>query len=79
MSNDFFFCRLIDENLFIFFSKSKAAAKSGGEKYQWQMMRNLGIENDAEIRQFVDPQHWLTYFPQRARQDLEMMGLKVSI
>lgn len=42
-------------------------------------MHSLGIEDDAEIRQFVDPQYWLTYFPPLAKQDLEMMGLKVSI
>ena len=42
-------------------------------------MYSLGIEDDAEIRRFVDPQYWLSYFPPHAKHDLEMMGLKVSI
>ncbi|CAF2869864.1 unnamed protein product [Rotaria sp. Silwood2] len=67
-------------------SKSKKAyfflqysvAKSGGEKYQWQIMRSLGIEDDDEIRRFADPQYWISYFPPHVKQDLEMMGLKVD-
>ncbi|CAF4510139.1 unnamed protein product, partial [Rotaria magnacalcarata] len=34
--------------------KGKATAKSGGEKYQWQIMRSLGIDDDDEIRRFAD-------------------------
>ncbi|CAF4589633.1 unnamed protein product [Rotaria sp. Silwood1] len=58
--------------------KSKAAAKSGGEKYQWQIMRSLGIEDDDEIRRFADPMYWISYFPSHVKRDLEMMGLKVD-
>ena len=52
-------------------------AKTGGEKYQWQIMRSLGIE-DEEIRRFADPHYWIEYFPVNVKRDLEMMGLKVS-
>lgn len=41
-------------------------------------MRSVGIEDDAEIRKFADPQYWLTYFPPQVKRDLENMGLKVS-
>ncbi|CAF3565723.1 unnamed protein product [Rotaria socialis] len=58
--------------------KGKATAKSGGEKYQWQIMRSLGIDDDDEIRRFADPQYWISYFPPRGKRDLEMMGLKVD-
>lgn len=57
--------------------KSKAAAKSGGLKYQWQIMKALGLE-DQEIRQFADPMHWLQYFPPLTKHDLRNMGLKVD-
>jgi leucyl-tRNA synthetase len=60
-----------------FVVQSKAVAKSGGEKYQWQIMRSLGIE-DEEIRRFADPQYWIEYFPMHVKRDLEMMGLKVN-
>lgn len=52
-------------------------AKTGGEKYQWQIMRSLGIE-DEEIRRFANPHYWIEYFPVNVKRDLEMMGLKVS-
>ncbi|KAK2170434.1 hypothetical protein LSH36_3g30089 [Paralvinella palmiformis] len=57
--------------------KSKAAAKSGGLKYQWQIMQSLGLD-DAEIAEFADPQHWLQYFPPHCVEDLKLMGLKVD-
>ncbi|CAF1100302.1 unnamed protein product [Rotaria sordida] len=58
--------------------KSKAIAKTGSEKYQWEIMRSIGIESDDEIKKFTDPQYWLTYFPPHVEQDLQMMGLKVD-
>jgi len=42
-------------------------------------MRSLGIGSDDEIRKFVNPQHWLEYFPPLVREDLQMMGLKVFV
>ncbi len=32
--------------------KSKVAAKTGGAKYQWEIMRSIGLE-DEEIRKYV--------------------------
>ena len=60
----------------IFSPQSKAAAKTGGLKYQWQIMKALGLP-DEEIKNFADPTHWLGYFPPWCKKDLQSMGLKV--
>ena len=57
--------------------KSKAVAKAGTAKYQWQIMHSLGLK-DEEIKLFADPQHWLDYFPPQAIQDLKSIGMHVS-
>ncbi|KAL6960297.1 leucine--tRNA ligase [Sarracenia purpurea var. burkii] len=54
--------------------KSKAAAKSGGDKYQWEIMKSYGL-SDEEISKFKDPYFWLTYFPPLAVEDLKAFGL----
>ncbi|KAJ6847575.1 leucine--tRNA ligase, cytoplasmic [Iris pallida] len=54
--------------------RSKAAAKSGGDKYQWEIMRSFGL-SDSEIADFRDPYHWLSYFPPLAKEDLKAFGL----
>ncbi|VDK20296.1 unnamed protein product, partial [Anisakis simplex] len=58
--------------------KSKAVAKSGGAKYQWQIMQSLGL-SDAEIAQFADAHHWLGYFPPHCIADLKRMGARFQI
>lgn len=57
--------------------KSKVKAKTGGLKYQWQIMSAMGFTDD-EIKPFCDPMHWLTYFPPKAKNDLIRMGVKVD-
>lgn len=57
--------------------KSKAVAKSGGMKYQWQIMESMGIPEE-EIPNFTDPNYWLEYFPLWCVRDLQRLGLKVS-
>ncbi|CAN6343368.1 unnamed protein product [Urochloa humidicola] len=54
--------------------KSKAAAKSGTHKYQWEIMKSFGLE-DEEIAKFQDPFHWLTHFPPLAKEVLKKFGL----
>jgi leucyl-tRNA synthetase len=54
--------------------KSKAAAKTGMQKFQWEIMRGFGL-SDEEIAKFQDPYHWLTYFPPLAKKDLKAFGL----
>ncbi|XP_059177006.1 leucine--tRNA ligase, cytoplasmic-like [Physella acuta] len=57
--------------------KSKVAAKTGGLKYQWQIMSAMGMTDD-EIKNFADPMYWLKYFPPRWITDLKRMGVKVD-
>jgi leucyl-tRNA synthetase len=47
--------------------KSKAAAKFGAHKYQWEIMKSFGLE-DEEIAKFQDPRHWLAHFPPLAKE-----------
>nr|CAD1838899.1 unnamed protein product [Ananas comosus var. bracteatus] len=54
--------------------RSKAAAKSSGDKSQWEIMRSFGLP-DEEIAKFQEPYHWLTYFPPLAKEDLKAFGL----
>lgn len=58
------------------FRQSKAVAKTGTAKYQWQIMQSLGLK-DEEIKEFSDPAHWLEYFPPLAIQDLKQIGVHV--
>lgn len=74
--------------------KSKAQAKSGGAKFQWQIMRdNIRLSDeetqglseeeiiarvDKEIAKFVDPVHWFHHFPREAMQDLDSFGLGID-
>ncbi|KAK1788006.1 hypothetical protein P4O66_016482, partial [Electrophorus voltai] len=57
--------------------KSKAAAKAGGSKFQWDIMKSLGLR-DEEIVKFAHAEHWLDYFPPIAVKDLKSMGVKVD-
>lgn len=40
-------------------------------------MESLGLSS-GEIAKFVDPNHWLKYFPQHCINDLKKMGVKVN-
>uniref|UniRef100_A0A8C5YG21 leucine--tRNA ligase n=1 Tax=Microcebus murinus TaxID=30608 RepID=A0A8C5YG21_MICMU len=53
----------------------KATAKAGSSKYQWSIMKSLGL-SEEEIVKFSEAEHWLDYFPPLAIQDLKRMGLK---
>jgi leucyl-tRNA synthetase len=57
--------------------KSKAVAKAGTAKYQWQIMYSLGM-NDEEIKKFADADYWLDYFPPLAVQDLDRLGVHID-
>ncbi|XP_056450421.1 leucine--tRNA ligase, cytoplasmic [Gadus chalcogrammus] len=57
--------------------KSKAAAKTGTAKFQWDIMSSLGL-TDSEIVKFANAEHWLEYFPPLAIKDLKQMGVKVD-
>lgn len=55
--------------------KSKATAKAGSV-FQWNILASMGVPAD-EIPRFRDSNHWLTYFPPLAVEDLTYMGAKV--
>lgn len=57
--------------------KGKAAAKTVKAKYQFQIMRALGIPL-AEISQFADANYWLEYFPPLCKRDLTNLGCRVD-
>ena len=43
-------------------------------KYQWQIMRSLGLQDD-EIKNFADVNYWLQYFPPKTEADLRVRNL----
>ncbi|RFU28221.1 hypothetical protein B7463_g8103, partial [Scytalidium lignicola] len=57
--------------------KGKAAAKVVAMKYQFQIMRALGIPTE-DIHKFADPQHWLKFFPPICTQDLTDFGARID-
>ncbi|XP_045480159.1 leucine--tRNA ligase, cytoplasmic isoform X1 [Harmonia axyridis] len=57
--------------------KSKAVAKAGSSKFQWNIMKSLGLK-DEEIVKFSDADYWIQYFPPLAVQDLNRIGLYVD-
>ncbi|KAJ7584921.1 hypothetical protein C8J56DRAFT_829117 [Mycena floridula] len=57
--------------------KGKIQAKSTGLTYQFQIMESIGVPR-AEIKQFADPLHWLTYFPPIAISDNNSFGSRID-
>ncbi|KAJ8867849.1 hypothetical protein PR048_031654 [Dryococelus australis] len=57
--------------------KSKAVAKAGSSKYQWEIMQNLGL-SDEEIKKFASTDYWVEYFPPLAVKDLRRFGIHVD-
>ncbi|KAI9190829.1 uncharacterized protein BJ171DRAFT_539063 [Polychytrium aggregatum] len=55
----------------------KVNSKSTGLKYQFQIMRSMGVPNE-EIHKFADPKHWLYYFPPHAISDLKDFGAHID-
>jgi leucyl-tRNA synthetase len=57
--------------------RSKLEAKTIKAKYQWHIMRSLGLSDD-EIKEFADANHWCEYFPQKWIEDLNAFGLRAD-
>lgn len=57
--------------------KSKAVAKQGRGKYQFEIMLQLGLSKE-EVAAFADPQHWLQYFPPLVKRDVSAFGGRVD-
>ncbi|PNY29960.1 Leucine-tRNA ligase, cytoplasmic, partial [Tolypocladium capitatum] len=58
-------------------NKSKAKAKTAQLKYQFQIMKSIGIPQQ-EIHLFADPQYWLEFFPPLAMRDLTNLGCRID-
>ena len=57
--------------------KSKATAKTGSAKFQWQIMLSIGVPEE-QIPLFADAHYWLNYFPDFAISDLKSLGVHVD-
>ncbi|EGV60825.1 cytosolic leucyl tRNA synthetase [Yamadazyma tenuis] len=57
--------------------KSKAVAKQGRGKYQFEIMLQLGISRE-EVAKFADPHYWLEYFPILTQRDVTNFGGRVD-
>ncbi|SCW03348.1 LAFE_0G08438g1_1 [Lachancea fermentati] len=57
--------------------KSKAAAKKGRGKYQFEIMLQLGIPRE-EVIKFADAEYWLTYFPPLCERDCTSFGARID-
>ncbi|VVT49893.1 uncharacterized protein SAPINGB_P002496 [Magnusiomyces paraingens] len=57
--------------------KSKAVAKTGRAKYQYEIMEQLGIPLE-DVKKFADPNYWLTYFPPLCQEDCTNFGARVD-
>ncbi|KAI1107739.1 leucyl-tRNA synthetase, cytoplasmic [Jackrogersella minutella] len=57
--------------------KGKAAAKLVKMKYQFQIMRAMGIPLQ-QIHLFADPAYWLEYFPPLCKLDLSNFGSRID-
>lgn len=58
-------------------SKSKANAKQGSAKYQYEIMLQLGIPRE-EIHKFADANYWIVYFPPLCERDCRKMGARID-
>lgn len=57
--------------------KSKAAAKKGQGKYQFEIMEQLGIPKE-EVYKFADANYWLDYFPPLCEKDCNSFGARID-
>lgn len=57
--------------------KSKAAAKQGRSKFQFEIMMQLGIPRE-DVKKFADSTYWLTYFPPLCQKDCNEFGARID-
>lgn len=57
--------------------KGKAALKTTAAKYQFQVMKSIGVPVE-EIHKFADPHYWLRYFPQLWEKHLTEFGCGID-
>ena len=52
---------------------TQIVAKTGGMMTQWDILISMGMSPD-DCLPFVDPIHWLKFFPPLGKQDLIKFG-----
>lgn len=57
--------------------KSKAAAKKGRSKFQFEIMVQLGIPRE-EVHKFADTAYWLETFPPLCKEDCNDFGSRID-
>ncbi len=57
--------------------KSKAAAKQGRGKFQFEIMLQLGIKREDVVK-FADANYWLEYFPPLCKKDCDSFGARID-
>lgn len=57
--------------------KSKAVAKQGRSKFQFEIMLQLGIPRE-EVKNFADANYWLQYFPPLCQRDCDSFGARID-
>ncbi|KGU20050.1 leucine-tRNA ligase [Candida albicans P34048] len=57
--------------------KSKAAAKQGRAKFQYEIMMQLGIPRE-EVAKFANTDYWLEFFPPLCQKDVTAFGARVD-
>jgi len=57
--------------------KTKAAAKGGASKTQYEILTMSGIA-EGEIAKFQEPRHWLRFFPPLGEADLRGFGAHID-
>ncbi|KAK9473919.1 uncharacterized protein V1510DRAFT_413058 [Dipodascopsis tothii] len=57
--------------------KSKAAAKQGRGKYQFEIMLQLGIPRE-DLHKFADANYWLEFFPPLCERDCNAIGARID-
>lgn len=58
-------------------NKSKAAAKTGRAKFQFEIMLQLGIPKE-EVAKFANTDYWLEFFPPLCQKDVSAFGSRVD-
>lgn len=58
-------------------NKSKATAKQGRSKFQFEIMMQLGIPRE-EVKRFADSSYWLSYFPPLCQRDCSDFGARID-
>lgn len=64
-------------NIGEFRSRRTKAGQKASDKLQYDILREMGVP-EGRIREFVDPQAWVRFFPGLCQQDMREFGARVD-